>query len=361
MSNKSTKIKANYRVVGVMSGTSLDGLDLALADFSLKNEQWSFETIKACTIGYPKRLSRQLAISTQLNAGQLVELDIELGLFIGEAIVQHFEKEEQIDFIASHGHTIFHQPQKGISLQIGEAKAIHKTTNIPVISDFRSLDVALGGNGAPLVPIGDQLLFSEYDCFLNLGGIANCTLYKEDKMLAYDIMPFNMALNHLSQKLGLAYDEGGKISKEGNLSAMIEDQLLTIDYYQRPHPKSLGFEDFEEHWLPIIEAASCPTKDLMHTYVSHAAKTISDELNRIANGSSKLLVTGGGAYHKFFIELLSQEFNGELIVPSSEIVEFKEAIVFGFLGVLRHRNQTNCLKTVTGAVRDSSSGVLTGF
>lgn len=361
MSYQSTKIKAKYRVVGVMSGTSLDGLDLALVDFSVKNGFWSFETIQTCTVQYPNWITQQLANATQLTAATLVELDKQLGNFIGEAIGQSFKMISEIDFIASHGHTVFHQPQKGISLQIGNARSIHKSTQLPVISDFRSLDVALGGNGAPLVPIGDQLLFSQYDCFLNLGGIANCTVYSGEHVLAYDIMPFNMVLNYLSKNLGLSFDRDGIISRSGKIVPRLLDQLSRISFYEKTPPKSLGFEDFEKLWLPILSERAIPFEDMMHTYSVHSALTISKELNKKASADSKLLVSGGGAYHKFFIELLRKEFRGQVIIPDPEIVEFKEAIIFGLLGVLRHLNEMNCLSSVTGATRDSSCGLLTGF
>lgn len=344
-----------------MSGTSLDGLDLCLVDLRLEKNRWSFEINEALTVSYSDSLIADLRNATKMEAAALQTLDLQIGKLIGEAVHQHFGQHAAIDFIASHGHTIFHQPQKGVSLQIGNAQAIYENSGLPVISDFRSLDVALGGNGAPLVPIGDQLLFDAYDCFLNLGGIANCTFYQKHKVLAYDLMPFNMVLNKLANQLGHTYDDGGAISRSGHLDEKLFQALQHINFYQVKPPKSLGIEDFEREWFPLFEKSASATQDQMHTYVHHAARLIGSALNVEAKPHSKLLVTGGGAYHQFFIELLQEHFIGQVVIPSKETVEFKEALIFALLGTLKLEGKANCLGSVTGAKQDSSGGVLTGF
>lgn len=360
MNSDLTKIESKYRVIGVMSGTSLDALDLALVEFEKVVSTWHYQVIQTKEIPYPSDFRQKLSRSTAFEAADLIALDFELGQFIGEAIRDYFSSFE-IDFIASHGHTIYHQPNKNISLQIGAPSKIYETTGCPVISDFRSADVQKGGQGAPLVPIGDQLLFANYECCLNLGGIANCSFQLKGERIAYDLMPFNMALNKLAQRLNQPYDVDGNLARSGKLIPSLLADLSTIKYYQVKAPKSLGYEDFSEFWEPLISNEVYQTKDLLHTYVQHAAKTIADELNAHLKETSKLLVTGGGAFHSFFIELLEKNFLGKLIVPSAEVINFKEAIIFAFLGVLRTRNEPNCLASVTGALKNSSSGKLTGF
>ena len=354
------KIESKYRVIGVMSGTSLDGLDLALVEFEKVRSKWRYEIVQTKEIPYSSGFGNKLSKAIELDAADLVALDLELGKMIGETIHEYFSSLE-IDFIANHGHTIYHQPNKNISLQIGNSKKIYDIAGYPVISDFRSADVQNGGQGAPLVPIGDQLLFSDYECCLNLGGIANCSFQLNGDRIAYDLMPFNMALNSLAQQLNLAYDQEGNLARSGKLIPSLLDGISRINYYSLEAPKSLGYEDFRELWEPLLSIGLYKTEDIMHTYVHHAAKIVANEMNAIHKEESTLLVTGGGAFHSYFVELLRENFLGKVIVPSAEIINFKEAIIFAFLGVLRYRNEPNCLASVTGAKTDSSSGKMTGF
>ncbi len=360
MNSDPTKIESKYRVIGVMSGTSLDGLDLALVEFKKTGSSWQYEILQTNEIEYDQNFKAKLSSSIELESADLSALDIEFGKFIGRTIKKHFDTTE-IDFVASHGHTVYHQPEKNITLQIGDAKQIFENAGLPVVNDFRSLDVSKGGQGAPLVPIGDQLLFSNYDCCLNLGGIANCSFESNYGRIAYDLIPFNMVLNPLAEREGLAFDRDGQLARNGHLIPSLKEELSQIDYYQRNAPKSLGYEDFQKVWRPLILESSFETADIMHTYVLHAAEIISRDTNLISNQESELLVTGGGAFHSFFIEQLQKDYIGKVVVPSKELINFKEAIIFAFLGVLRFRNENNCLASVTGASSDSSSGKMTGF
>lgn len=343
-----------------MSGTSLDGLDLALVEFHSKNKQWEFKTIKSTCIEYPFSLKKELQEAIHIEAGKLNDLDDRLGDFIGDRINEHFQHSD-IDFISSHGHTVFHQPKKGITLQIGNGRRINQKTGLPVVCDFRSQDVALGGQGAPLVPIGDQLLFTTFGACLNLGGIANISFSKKGKRTAYDIMPFNMALNFLALQCGESFDKDGEIAKKGKLNASLLHDLSSLSYYSTSYPKSLGFEDFEMDWLPKFTANDIDINDRMHTYVYHAAEMIGQAINQETVSSSSILITGGGAHHDYFIEALKKHVRGTVIIPDKELINYKEAIIFAFLGLLRFQGKNNCLASVTGARQDCSSGQMIGF
>jgi anhydro-N-acetylmuramic acid kinase len=353
-----------FKAIGIMSGTSLDGLDLAYSLFTNSMGTWGYDLIHTATIPYPRDLVKKLAISTQLSGLELKKLDLEVGRFIGQQVSAFISSHNlSPQLIGSHGHTIFHQPELGLTHQIGDGNSIHAHTGVPVVFDFRSLDMAYGGDGAPLVPIGDQVLFSEYDACLNLGGIANISF--EDKnglRKAFDIVPVNMVLNHLSQRLGLPYDENGKLAREGTLKQQLLDQWTELDYYQASHPKSLGYEWFEKHLLPTLKGLKGP--DLMHTYCIHAAQQINIAVRNNLNSEKpiKILVTGGGAYNGFFMECLRKNIRPEIIwiKPRPQIIEFKEALIFAFLGVLRVRNEVNVLRSATGATQDSVGGILLG-
>jgi anhydro-N-acetylmuramic acid kinase len=350
----------SYKVIGVMSGTSLDGLDIVLAIFQLRNNLWSFKIEEAKTEVYPETIVEQLKKGIRLTDSEIKDLDQTLGEFVGEAIkLSMGEKLSQIDFIASHGHTIFHQPEKGITLQIGSGEFIHQITKTPVVNDFRSLDVSLGGQGAPLVPVGDRDLFHEFDFCLNLGGIANISTKQNEEMIAFDICPFNMVLNSLAERRGLSYDADGRLASQGQIIPQLLQQLQAIPYNNELGPKSLGAEDYEKNWKPLVELSKNSPEDLMCTYCEYAAIEIAKAGSSVAEGS--MLVTGGGAFHQHFIKRLKSHFRGQVIVPTEELISFKEALVFAYLGVLRVRDQPNCLSSVTGAKRNNSGGKLIGF
>ena len=350
-----------YKVIGLMSGTSLDGLDIAYCHFEKKNGTWTFSIEKTGSIDYTPEFKEKLKNTVHLEASKLLVLHNEYGSWLGEQVKKFISNNQiSVDFIASHGHTVFHQPEVGLTYQIGCGQHLANTSGQKVICDFRTNDVALGGQGAPLVPIGDKLLFSEYDFCLNLGGISNISFENEGERIAYDISPVNMLLNHICKKIDRAYDRGGKIAASGILNQKILDQLNALTYYQLSYPKSLGYEWFEKNVIPIIDSTEDNPQNLLHTSVQHIAKQIADVIKNTKKKDTKVLVTGGGAKNDFLIKTLQHEVKdvAEIIIPSSEIIDFKEAMIFVFMGVLRDQNEINCLRSVTGAQKNSSSGVM---
>lgn len=347
-----------YNVIGLMSGTSLDGLDLAACTFFLEENRWRFELLASETIPYSAEWKNRLLSLEHTDAMSFHQTHAEYGNFLGLRVADFIIKHQlKIDFIASHGHTIFHQPEKKFTVQVGAGSAIAAKCALPVVCDFRSPDVALGGQGAPLVPIGDRLLFSEYDQCLNLGGFANISFEHKDQRIAFDICPVNILLNPLAEKLGKAYDENGNWAREGMVSNYFLNELNQLSYYKQivPGPRSLGKEWVIQQVQPLLDQYELETTDLLRTITEHAAIQIARILNE---KGGRVLVTGGGAYNEFLLERIRALSKAELVIPDRKIIEFKEAIIFGFLGVLRIREENNCLSSVTGALRDHSSGAI---
>ena len=343
-----------------MSGTSLDGLDIAYCEFS---DEKHFQLIAAETYNYPLSWQERLASLHRASAEEYVKADAELGRFFGECVLHFRDKYPgRVDCIASHGHTIFHQPEHGFTAQIGDGNVIHAVTGLPVVCDFRRLDVALGGQGAPLVPIGDRLLFSEYDCCINLGGIANISYETDGQRIAYDISPCNMALNHLAGMTGVTYDAGGGMARKGELITALLARLETLEYYHVPTPKTLGKEWFEKQFLPYLEPfKSQPVENLMRTVSEHIALRLADAIAQSGADTHRVLVTGGGANNQFLLELLKEKIGTiEIVSIDQRIIDFKEAVIFALLAYLRLNKMNNTLASVTGASRDSSGGVICG-
>jgi anhydro-N-acetylmuramic acid kinase len=345
-----------YRVLGIMSGTSLDGLDLALCRFTLSDKQWTYSIDKAATIPYPDPWFRRLEQAHTLDARSFLMLHKEFGRYIGEKVNAYLNDSTRPDLIASHGHTIFHTPSQGLTFQMGDGAVLAAECGITTVCDFRSLDVALGGQGAPLVPAGDEMLFGSYDFCLNLGGFANISFRKNGRRLAYDICPVNILLNALSRKLGLPFDRDGKAGRSGKIIDEILTFLDSESYYQAPPPKSLGREWLEQHILPHIDTKNYPVPDLLRTVYQHVATQISSNLS--GDPSCKVLITGGGAYNQFLLEKIRENTLCNLVLPDDLLIQFKEALIFAFLGVLRMRNEINSLASVTGARQDSSTGLV---
>jgi anhydro-N-acetylmuramic acid kinase len=344
-----------FHAIGLMSGTSLDGLDICFAKFE-KQDSWNFGILKAETIPYPKVWEEQLRNSIHLSAVELLELHSEYGFYLGKSVKNFIEKHqlENIDVIASHGHTVFHQPQKKFTLQIGDGRAIKIETKLPVIYDFRSQDVLMGGNGAPLVPIGDELLFSQYDACLNLGGFSNISLKINDKRIAFDIAPVNIVLNKLAQKFNKNFDENGYLAKKGEINDELLSELNSLDFYQQSYPKSLGIEWCNENIFPLFK--NIETVDILATFTEHAAHQISKIFNE--NQLKNVLFTGGGTYNQYLIEKIKAKTSTEIIIPEKEIIEYKEALIFAFMGILRLNNEINVLSSATGSSQDHSSGII---
>ena len=350
--------KETYNIIGVMSGTSLDGIDLAHCIFTNKNGKWLFQILECETVSYSTGWLNKLKVAVDYSKDQLAMLKTDYTKLLGDIISEFILKYsiQNLDAVCSHGHTILHQPQNGITLQIGNLPEIAKYTNQQVVCDFRVQDVQLGGQGAPLVPIGDSILFSEYDYCLNLGGFSNISFNENGKRIAFDISPVNTVLNYYANKLGFDYDDKGKISASGKLNLELFDKLNALDYYKKSFPKSLGFEFVKEIILPLMEKYKISIEDKMHTFTEHIALQIALAL---PTKKRKLFATGGGTYNDFLIERMQFNLSEiEIIIPDKKILEFKEALIFGLLGILKLRNEVNVFCSVTGAKHDHSSGVI---
>lgn len=348
--------KETYKILGVMSGTSLDGIDLAYINFTLNNDKWNYQILESETVSYSEDWLNKLKIAVNFSEENLFGLNEDYTELLGNIIKSFIDKHKikNIDAVCSHGHTILHQPQNGFTLQIGNLPKIAKITQEKVVCDFRVQDVKLGGQGAPLVPIGDRILFSEYDYCLNLGGFSNVSFEDTSKRIAFDISPVNTVLNFYANKLGLDYDDKGKIARSGKVNSDLLKELNALNYYKKSFPKSLGFEFVKEIVLPLIEKYSILIEDKMHTFIEHIALQTSLAL---PNKTGKILITGGGAYNDFLIDRMQFHLpNIKIIIPDNKTLEFKEALIFALLGVLKLRNEINVLSSVTGAKKDHSSG-----
>jgi anhydro-N-acetylmuramic acid kinase len=345
-----------WHIIGLMSGTSLDGLDIVYTQIYKDRSGYKFRIIFCETIPYTAEWEHTLRNAFTASADEIVALNITYGRYLGEAVNTFISKNiiTTIDFLASHGHTIFHKPNEGYTLQIGDGQTISSVTGLKIICDFRTQDVAFGGQGAPLVPIGDQLLFSQYKYCLNLGGFANISFQEKNKRIAFDICPVNIVLNHYSKMIGFNFDESGNIAKTGEIHQNLLDELNAISFYKAPTPKSLGFEFVKEIIFPIINNYQLEVEDVLRTFVAHIVFQIVNFLDNSSNSS--LLITGGGAFNTFLIEELKNSTKNIIVIPDSDIINYKEALIFAFLGLLRNENKVNCLSSVTGAKKDHSSG-----
>lgn len=345
-----------------MSGTSLDGLDIAYCQFDYDGKSWNYKIIEATTINYDKYWLKILTNVISYSGIELLTIHTEYGKWLGQQCKNFIEKQNiSVDFISSHGHTVFHQPEKGITYQIGCGQHIASTSGYKVICDFRTKDISLSGQGAPLVPIGDELLFKEYDFCLNLGGFSNISFRQNEERIAFDISPVNIALNYLCQKIHISYDDKGTIASSGRLNLNLLGKLEQLPFYSQKPPKSLGYEWFESSIIPLLEDTNDRVENLLHTCVIHISKRLSSAIKSYSTTKkSKVLITGGGAKNDFLVDCIQKELGEDhkLEIPEDTIIDYKEAIIFGFLGVLKSRNEVNCLKSVTGATSDSSTGVI---
>jgi len=342
-----------------MSGTSLDGLDIAFCQFVLHQGKWTYNLLHSESINYPASLFSKLKNAIHYDEQQLMKLHKNMGKQFGEWTNAFIQKNKiKPDLIASHGHTIFHDPKNNYTLQIADGNEICKLTKIDTFCDFRSTNVALNGQGAPLVPIGDDLLFNDYEFCLNLGGIANVSYKLNDKQIAFDICTCNMLLNYLANKEGMDFDKDGNLAKTGKVVPELLEALNSHEYYSSNAPKSIGIEFFNKFIKPIIEGRNEAINDLIHTCCVHISNQISASINPYTNNKKKLLITGGSTHHLFLIQKLKEEINCEIIIPSNDIINYKEAIIFAFMGVLRKLNMNNVLSSVTGSTKNHSAGII---
>ncbi len=349
-----------------MSGTSLDGVDIAFCRFNYNGKNWEFRILNAETIVYSKEWKNRLQQLHNADAETFVKTNVELGKFFGY-LLKNFVSKNKIrpDLVSSHGHTVFHQPENGFTSQIGDGAQIAAITNIETVCDFRSKDVALGGQGAPLVPIGDRLLFSKYDFCLNLGGIANVSFEWNKKRIAFDVCPVNMALNKLASEAKLNFDKNGMLASKGKVNKKLLDKLNGLEFYKRPFPKSIGKEWYLKNCEQVISGKSIPLNDRLRTFCEHIAIQIAAVIKNNSASNKKMLVTGGGVHNNFLIKCIQEKLkeneqskNVKVEIPAKEIIDFKEALIFAFLGVLRVRKEVNVLRSVTGSAKDNIGGII---
>lgn len=353
-----------YKVIGVMSGTSMDGVDLAHCELTeQENGKWGYKINVAKTYEYNDLWRLRLSKLRNQNALNVYKTDRYYGEYIGELINEFIAANNlEVDLIGSHGHTIFHQPENNVTYQIGSPSAIAAVTDIPTVSNFRAMDVAKYGEGAPISGIGDQLLFSEFEMCVNLGGFANISTTVEGTPVAYDICPCNILLNRIAREFGKEFDENGEIANQGSIDYDLLSDLNSIDYYAQAYPKSLGREWINEHFWYRVRQSEASKEDRMKTLVDHIGQQIGQNIENLAADSStaRVYVTGGGAFNTTLIDHLKTHTDAEIIVPEPTVVDYKEALIFGLLAVLRVQNKTNILKSYTGAENDSIGGELAG-
>ncbi len=358
-----------YRAIGIMSGSSLDGLDIAFVVFNETGGKWTFSLEVAECLAYPADWVEKLKNAITLHAKDYLQLHAAYGHYIGRQVNLFIEKhrlQHRVQLIASHGHTVFHYPESGFTAQLGNGAAIAAETGINTVSDLRDMDVALGGQGAPIVPVGEKLLFPEYPLLLNLGGIANISAALPDGYIAYDICPANRVLNMLAAEKGMEYDAGGALAATG----MVKDEALSalnhLEYYSAPFPKSLDNGFGIEVVYPLLKKFNLATHDAMRTMVEHISIQIMRNTGRLAAKlppavPKKMLVTGGGAHHHFLMDKLQKvllPLGIETVIPDANTVDYKEALIMALLGVLRWREENTVLRAVTGAVRGSIGGAV---
>ncbi|RPD98491.1 anhydro-N-acetylmuramic acid kinase [Aureibaculum marinum] len=347
------EVQSYFYCIGVMSGTSLDGVDLCYVKFDVTHG-YKFEICNAKTYSYSDEWKRKLKCAFTSDKDVLKLLDVEYGKFLGEVINRFITEKNinQVDFIASHGHTIFHKPDKGFTLQIGDGQTIANVTNKKVIYDFRTADVNLGGQGAPLVPIGDRLLFGEYDYCINLGGFANLSYEKGGSRIAFDICPVNIVMNYYVNQIGMPYDNKGQLASTGTVNQELLKALNDLNFYKESPPKSLGLEWVVATIFPLIDQFKLEIKDILRTFNEHIAIQIA----KLIDKDSKILITGGGAFNDFLIQRIQFYTNQHIELVSKEVIDFKEALIFALLGLLKIQGKVNVLSSVTGASRNHSSG-----
>jgi anhydro-N-acetylmuramic acid kinase len=357
-----------YNVIGLMSGSSLDGLDIAFVHFEETAGKWQFEIEETACIPYSEEWKKNLSGLNGLSARDYLLLHVAYGHYLGKCVNGFLEYKNlayRVQLIASHGHTAFHLPNQQMTAQLGDGAALSAETGIRSITDFRSVDMALGGQGAPIVPIGEKLLFPEYDLFLNIGGIANLSA-KGENFIGFDVCPANRILNLLAAEAGKEFDENGNLASAGKTDDILLNRLNAFSYYHHPYPKSLSNEFGLNEIFPTIEKANLSAQDALHTYVQHIVDQISKALFHIKQekhrkGNLRLLITGGGAHNGFLINKLRDAVSSagiDCVIPSESLVDFKEALIIALMGALRWREDINVMQSVTGASKDSINGAV---
>jgi anhydro-N-acetylmuramic acid kinase len=367
-----------YKAIGLMSGSSLDGLDIVFVELHENAGEWRFEILAADCYEYDEWWKQKLKNAITLNALDYQLLHTAYGHYLGKEVNRFIETNNlyyNVGLVASHGHTTFHEPSQKMTAQLGDGAAIAMQTKLPVVSDLRAMDIAFGGQGAPIVPIGEKHLFKNFDMCLNLGGIANISFNKGDQYIAYDVCPANRVLNMIAAKVNKEYDAGGEMAALGNVHEDLLEKLNRLDYYQQPFPKSLANNFGTDEVYPLIQSFDLPHNNELRTCVEHIVQQVKKAIegsqkSKVKSQKSeikseirnqKLLVTGGGAFNTFLVRRLKNELqslNIEVLIPEENIIKYKEALIMALIGVLRWRQEYNVLASVTGAERDSIGGAV---
>ncbi len=359
-----------YRAIGLMSGSSLDGLDTVFAELEENRGEWKYEIKAAACYAYNDEWKQTLANAKNLIAHDYFLLHADYGKYLAEQVNTFIKENDlyhQVQLIASHGHTVFHEPRSGFTTQLGCGATLAALTQINVVNDLRSIDIALGGQGAPIVPLGEKLLFPGFDFYLNIGGIANLSFQHQKEFIAFDVCAANRVLNMLAQKEGKEFDEDGAIAERGEVNIALFNALNALDYYKLLPPKSLSNNFATDVVYPLIESFNFNIADALRTYTEHIAHQISESVQHIIiekavrQNQFKLLITGGGAFNTLLAKKINENLaisNVEVIIAENNIVQYKEALIMALLGVLRWREENTVLASVTGASRSSIGGAV---
>lgn len=358
----------NYHVLGVMTGSSLDGVDIVYTKITASEKKYSYEILMTDCVKMPAKWKLRISQLVLQNAVTYLKTSAFFGQFLGEILLDFITRnqiENQLDFIASHGQTIFHQPENKFSSQIGDGSVIAAITGFPVICDFRSVDVALGGQGAPVAPIANKLFYPEYSLFLNLGGIGNLAANINGKYVAFDFTAVNLILDKIAKELELEYDDEGKIAAFGNFSETLFDSLNHSIYYNKSYPKSLSGGWVSKVMLPIISRSPLSHADKLHTVVYHVAYQLKNAISMIEakenisfSKNDKMLATGGGVFNRFLMQIIQEKIGVSVTIPDHQIIKFNEAVLMALMGVMRVRQETNIMSSVTGATYDTIGGAI---
>lgn len=344
-----------------MSGSSLDGVDLVCCEFKLENNKWNYKVLDSYCYEYSKGWQKILANIGSLTAEQYIETDILLGAYYGDLINDFISNKttSKSELIILHGHTAFHNPKNRYTAQIGSAAAVVAKTNISTVTNLRLLDICLGGQGAPIVPIGEHYLFKNHTAFLNIGGIANVSIHQsKDDIIAYDICPANTLLNYLASKLGATYDYEGNFAAHGEVNSPLLEQLNNCEYYNLSLPRTLSTEYIRDKFMPILEESNLSINNKLATVVEHISEQLYISLVNYPSVKS-IFITGGGALNKFLIIRIKEKLkNIDVVIPDKETINYKEAIIIAFFGLLRFKKEINIFKSVTGATHNSIGGAL---
>ena len=360
-----------FSVVGLMSGSSLDGADLAWCTFQFAEDDpaklvsWTLH--RGVTIPYDEGWQQRLRNAPALSGRGLWLLHTELGLHYGHMLRTFVDElPEKVDFIASHGHTVFHYPDQHTTTQIGDGAAIAAVLNMPVIDQFRTQDMALGGQGAPLAPLADRYFFPEYFACLNLGGISNISIKTDRGYVAFDVGGANQVLDAMMQEIGKDYDENGQLARTGQLIPALKQAADALSFHAQQPPKSLGNDWVRERLLPLFKDQQYALEDRLHTYCHHVAGQIAASLHQVAKNENieltdqqQLLVAGGGGFNGFLCECIAAVIQPvQLEIAAPDIIAFKEAALMALAGALRWQQQPNVIPSVTGASRAAVGGAI---